>query len=134
MHKDLPGSGRKHAFLRAAAGLALGVPVTAAMIGIGGNSTQAAGPELPTSAAPIQQAAATTDATSVSTPAHPQFQSQQYQNEVERQLQLLYQQNPQSAAASDAPQRPMTPPPGGVRKMRMKDWLNQSAWKRQYHR
>ncbi|MBL8851352.1 MAG: hypothetical protein JNG89_16840 [Planctomycetaceae bacterium] len=97
------------------AGLVLGVPL----------SLTAGGAVPGDSAAPvIQQAGAATQATPVAAPQQPsQFQSQQYQNEVQRQLQMLYQQE-------QSGQRPQPPQGAAPRKMRMKDWFNPSAWKR----
>lgn len=104
----------KHVLMTGAAGVLLGLPLTAG---------DAPAP------LPIAPVSATTPATPVAAPATPNFQSQQYNQEVQRQLNLLYQQDPQAVAAQPALPKPPAGPPQ-PKKMRMKDWLSPTAWKR----
>jgi hypothetical protein len=114
MRKVVLQSGRRHPLINGAAGLLLGVPLTLSAAGIAA-SARAGDATAPPRSSAIQQTAATTDAIPVAAPTapqtNPQFQSQPYQNEVQRQLQLLYQQNPQNGQQATMPQPPAGGPP-----------------------
>lgn len=108
----------KQALITGAAGVLLGLPLT----------LTAGDAPAPVQVAPLPPATSPAPITQTSGPAAPQFRSQQYDTEVQRQLELLYQQSPQSAGQPNLPKPPPGPP--APKKMKMKDWLNPTAWKR----
>src|SRR4051812_16073686 len=112
MRRDVRQFERKRTLNHRAAGLALGVPLTFSVALVGGISAQAAEPGR---TGAIQQTAAPIDAAPISAQSaaeKPQFQPQQYQSEVQRQLNLLYQQDSQAGSAAGANLPPL--PPAGV--------------------
>lgn len=106
----------KQALITGAAGVLLGLPLSA------GDAPA------PSPIAPVAAPTPVTPVTPVAGPAAPNFQSQQYNAEVQRQLNLLYQQDPQAPGQPALPQPPPGPPQ--LKKMQMKDWFSPTAWKR----
>lgn len=135
MHKVVRRSGRRCSLIRSGAALVLGAPLALNLGTFASGGPRAGAAD---HAPAVQPTAGRTDGAPIGTqspPTQPQFNAERYQSEVQRQLQLLYQQNAQTAGSA-APPNAAPPPAGsaGPRKLRMKDWWKPSAWKRQYHR
>ena len=94
----LQGRG-KQALITGAAGVLLGLPLT----------LSAGDAPAPVQVAPLPPATSAAPITQTAGPAAPQFRSQQYNNEVQRQLELLYQQDPNTAGQPNLPKPPAGP-------------------------
>jgi len=109
---------KKQALITGAAGVLLGLPLT----------LSAGDAPAPVQVAPLPPATYAAPITQTAGPAAPQFRSQNYDTEVQRQLELLYQQDPNAGSQPNLPKPPPGPPQ--PKKMKMKDWFNPTAWKR----